>query len=275
MCATMYIDSLTKKEGTSMKIKKIKKLSGGKYKIEFTDAESIVTYDSVILENNILLKKEIDSDTYIKMSSQNSYYEIYTKAVRRIVTKLRSEKEMREYLKKYTEEQSLIEKIIEQLKKEGLLNDERYIKAFIEDKVNLTTWGPYKIKRELEKLDMDEEKVKDGLNKYDSNIFEDKLKKIISKKEQANKKNSKYVLKQKLERELIDLGYSSDMIKENLSNITINETQIINKEVDKLYRKLSQKYSGQNLYYNLKQKLSQKGFTIDSINDVLESYMNE
>lgn len=255
-----------------MKIKKIKKISSTKYKIDFEDAESIITYDNVILENNILLKKEIDSDTYIRINNQNSYYEIYNKAVKYIVTKLRSEKEIREYLKKYTEETELINKNVIQLKQEGLLNDERYIKAFVEDKVNLTTWGPYKIERELEKLDMNPDLVKETITKYDSKIFEEKIQKIVSKKEKMNKKDSIYILRQKLERDLFDLGYSKEMIKEHISSISIDETEIIKKEIEKLYRKLSIKYSNQNLYYQLKQKLLQKGFSLDSINEVLENY---
>lgn len=258
-----------------MKIKGIKKLSSNKYKIEFIDAKSIITYDNVILENNILLKKEIDADTYIKLTKENGYYEIYTKAVKYIVTKLRCEKEIREYLKKYTEEKTLIDKIIEQLKKEGLINDERYIKAFIEDKVNLTTWGPYKIERELEKLGMNEEKIKNILSKYELEIFENKVKKIILKKEKANKNTSTYILKQKLERELYDLGYPSDMIKENLLTIAFDESKIINKELEKIYIKLSKKYEGQNLYYNVKQKLLQKGFAIDIVNQALEEYISK
>jgi len=255
-----------------MKIKKIKKLSCNKYKIEFEDAESIITYDNVILENNILLKKEIDSDTYIKMNTQNSYYDIYNKVVKYIVTKLRSEKEIREYLKKYTEEQKLTDKIVTQLKVEGLLNDERYIKAFIEDKVNLTNWGPQKIIRELEKLDMNQELIKNTLAKYDTKVFEDKIKKIISKKQKSNKKDSIYMMKQKMERDLYDLGYSKEMIKEFVSMIEVDETDIIKKEAEKLYKKLSIKYNDQNLYYQMKQKLLQKGFSGDNINDVLEGY---
>jgi len=258
-----------------MKIKKIKKLSSNKYKIEFEDAESIITYDNVILENNILLKKEIDSETYIKLSSQNSYYEIYNKAVKYIVTKLRSEKEIKEYIKKYTEEPELTNKIIEQLRKEGLLNEERYIKAFIEDKANLTMWGPYKIERELEKHEVNMEYVKNVLEKYDLKLFEDKIEKLISKKEKANKKCSSYMLKQKMERELVELGYPKDMIKEKLSSLSIDENEIVSKEIDKMYKKLSKKYIDQQLYYQLKQKMMQKGFSYESINNALENYNNK
>lgn len=254
-----------------MKIKKIKKLSNNKYKIEFVEGESITTYDNVILENNILLKKEIDIETYKKLFDQNTYYEIYNKAVKYIVTKLRSEKEIKEYLKKYTDDKNITEKIINQLKKENLLNDERYIRSFIADKINLTTWGPYKITKELSKLDMDEEIVDNILSLYDFKIFEEKIKKIIIKKQKLNKKDSLYMLKQKIERDLFDLGYPKDMIVDNLSLISLDENDILKKEYEKLYRKLSIKYHDQELYHQIKNKLISKGFSISSINETLEN----
>lgn len=258
-----------------MKIKKISKVSKTRYKIDFIDAQSIITYDKVILENNILLKKEIDIDTYMKMQQENGYYEIYNKVVKYIVIKLRSEKEIREYIKKYTEDKNMIDEIIAQLKKEGLLNDDRYIKAFIEDKVNLTNWGPNKIERELEKLNIDTKKVRQILSSYNDEIFDNKIKKIISKKVKANKKDSMYMLKQKLERELFNLGYSKDLIKENTANLFIDETKLIGKEIMKLYKKLSIKYNDEQLRYQLKQKLQQKGFSSDIINETIDEYLIE
>ena len=47
-------------------------------------------------------------------------------------------------------------------------------KCFIEDKVNLTNWGPHKIERELENLNMDPKKVKHTLASYDDTLFQDK-----------------------------------------------------------------------------------------------------
>ena len=51
-----------------MKIEKIKKLSNGKYKIELDNKEKITTYDEVILEENILYKKEIDNELINKIN---------------------------------------------------------------------------------------------------------------------------------------------------------------------------------------------------------------
>ena len=43
-----------------MKIDKIKKMSNNKYKIYFDDGDVLETYDEVIINTNLLYKKEID-----------------------------------------------------------------------------------------------------------------------------------------------------------------------------------------------------------------------
>ena len=70
-----------------MKIEKIKKLSNGKYKIIFEGNESITTYEDVILEENILYKKELDNELINKINIRNNYYKIYTKTLKYIMTK--------------------------------------------------------------------------------------------------------------------------------------------------------------------------------------------
>lgn len=255
-----------------MHIKKIKKLSMNKYKIDFTNGNTVTTYDKVILENNILLKKEIDESLYLQIIKENDYYEIYNKAVKYIVTKLRSEEEVRIYLKKCINDTEKIEDMISKLKQEGLINDERYLKAFIEDKVNLTNYGPNKIKKELESKNIDTLQIDEILSKYDRNVFEEKIQKIIAKKSKINHKDSAYILKQKLEKELFDLGYDRDMIHKNVSDIDIDENTILEKEYNKLYKKLSNKYNEVELLYQIKQRLYKKGFSMDKIIEVLEQF---
>lgn len=255
-----------------MKIKKIKKLSANKYKIEFTNGDSLITYDQVILKNNILLKSEIDNDLYLEMVKANDYYSMYSKAVKYIMTRLRSEEEIKKYLSKYVDDTNMVHTLIEQLKQEGLINDHRYIQAFIEDKVNLTNYGPKKIIKELDNLGMNKDAVLDTLANYDEELFFLKAEKYAQKKVRMNHKNSIYIVKQKIERDLLDLGYHREMITEILSNISIDDGAAIEKEADKLYRKLQSKYSGNELLYQVKQRLYKKGFTNDTIQMALEKY---
>ena len=64
-----------------MIIKKIKKASSNKYKIYLED-EVINTYDSVILENDLLYKKNIDKILYDKIIFETNFYDVYYKTVK-------------------------------------------------------------------------------------------------------------------------------------------------------------------------------------------------
>ena len=78
------------------------------------------------------------------------------------------------------------------------------------------------------------------------------------------------MLKQKLTQQLINLGYDKDMINSCLDNIRVDNTSIIETEYNKLYKKLSNKYEDDNLYYEIKNRLYKKGFNIDDINNIIK-----
>ena len=76
-------------------------------------------------------------------------------------------------------------------------------------------------------------------------------------------------MKQKIVLELVNLGYDQNMILECFDSQDINNDNILEKQYNKLYNKLSKKYSGNELYKKIKQSLFQKGFSIDEINDLI------
>lgn len=254
-----------------MKIKKIKKLSNNKYKIELDDIK-IVTYDEVILKYNLLYKKEISMDLLNEIEKESIYYDIYNKTLRYIITKMRSIKEITNYLEKKGIDKVEQQRIIEQLKKIGMLNDKSYATSYISDKINLSNMGPYKIKQELIIHNIAEDIIDDILSNYDQQVFNDKIIKIINKKVSANTKYSSYMLKQKIINELINLGYDKNDVLYYLNNVKL-DNNIVEKEFNKLYKKLSIKYSDNELKLKIKNKLYQKGFSLEEINNVINENM--
>ena len=251
-----------------MKIEKIKKLNNGKYKIEFDNKEKITTYDEVILEENILFKKELDNELINKINIKNDYYKIYNKTIKYIMTKIRSEKEINLYLDKHNIDKIDKEKIIESLKSKKLLNDDNFYISYISDRVRLSSDGPDKIKNELLNHNIDINKIEEELSKYDDFIYE-KLEKLMIKKAKQINKYSLYIIKQKIREYFINLGYKKDMIECLLNNITIDNDEALKKEYEKQYNKLSKKYKDEELKYKIKQNLYQKGYKLDDINKIM------
>ena len=201
-----------------MKIIKYKKGSNGKYKLFLEDGTTFDTYEDVILNNNLLYKKEIDNNLYNVIINDNMYEEAYNKSVSYIEVRLRSTNEIKVYLKnkKYSEE--VIESTINRLLKNNILNDEVFTKAFINDKLNFTTMGPYKIELELKKHYIDTNIINTYINNIDDEILYEKIDKLITKFMKTNKKHKGFVLKNKIYNNLLNLGYKSSMILEILNN---------------------------------------------------------
>ena len=138
-----------------MEIVKFKKIGKSKYKIYFEN-EEITLYEDVILKYDLLLKKKIDLDLLEKVLESNKYYELYNMALNYISIKMRSEKEIREYLLKKDASEEAINDIIEDFYDKNLLNSKLYITSFINDSINLKGIGPLKIKSDLIKNGFDE-----------------------------------------------------------------------------------------------------------------------
>lgn len=256
-----------------MKIIKYKKLSKGKYKITF-DTNEIILYEDVIIKNQLLLTKNISIKTLEKVIEENKYYEVYNLSLSYIETRMRSEKELKEYLMKKTFEESLIDNVIEHLKNEGYINEQKYIESFINDKFNLTKDGPYKIKRSLIDMEMNEDLIDNYLNTFSYNDWKEKLSKIIDKRVNLMKNKSLSVIKNKLKIEAFNLGYQNDLIEEILNNINKKDDDSLEKEYIKAYKKYN-KNNKEKLDYNIRNYLYRKGFNISDINQIIESKKNK
>lgn len=247
-----------------MKIIKYKKIRN-KYKVYLDDNSTLDLYEKVILDNDLLLKKDIDSKLLEKIKEENNKEDIYEKSLNYINIKMRSTNELKRYLTKNKFNSVDIEKVIERLKDNRLLNDELYIRAFISDKFNLTNDGPNKIKYNLLNEKLDKSLVQKYISEIDLDEIKEKLEKLIDKKIKTIKNCSGYILKQKVSSYFINLGYSKEMIDEILESKEFNNDNIGIKEYTRLYNKYSKKYSGYELDNVLRQKLYTKGFNYDEI----------
>ena len=251
-----------------MLLNKIIKMKNNKYKI-ILDNENIITYDNVILENDLLYKKSIDNKLYKKIITDTKYFDIYNNTVKYILKRIRSEKEINKYLDKYELSDIDKNKILNKLKSINLINDDQYCKSYISDKLHLSNYGINKIRKELINNGISNDIIDSNLNNIDKEENVEKLEKIILKKLNANKKYSSYYIKQKILNDMINLGYDREDIIRIIDKNSFDDIDILNSEFNKLYNKLSKKYSGFELKNKLKKSLISKGFSLEDINDLI------
>ena len=201
-----------------MKIEKYELTKKNKYNVYLSNGEVITLDERVITENELLLKKELDINLYNKITKESRMYELIDIAIKYISIRLRCIKEIKEYLKKKETDTELIEVSVEKLIKLGYLNDDRFTKAFIKDKLNFTSIGDYKIKMELQKLGVSYEIIENNISLIDDNIIEEKIKKLIEKDIRTNKKYSGINLKNKIYNHLVSSGYTKEKVISILNN---------------------------------------------------------
>ncbi len=252
-----------------MNINKIVKARGNTYKIYIDDIE-LITYEDVILDNNLLHKKNISIDKYNKIISDTEFYDVYYKTLKYVMKRRRSEKEVIDYLNKYSLNDDSKKIVIDKLKHINLINDKEYCKAYINDKVYLSKCGLNKIRLDLLEQNIPIDIIESELSLIDSDIINNRLEKLIAKKINNNSNHSNYYLKQKVLNEMINLGYPKDKTIEIINKYSLDDTDIIEKQFNKIFNSLSKKYSGEELLFKVKQKLISKGFKSDDINDLIQ-----
>lgn len=256
-----------------MKIGKYTKLKDNRYSIKIDDL-TIKLYDDVIVKFELLRHKEIDESLFKEITEYNDKLEAYYKSLKYITRKLRTEKEIYKYLEKDYDKEVILE-TIDRLKKMGYLNKEVYLKSYITDQLNMYLVGPNRIRKDLVSLGYKEEEFNQMIDDIDDEVWFQKIEKLVKKKIASNRNLGNSKLKEKISFDLSNLGFYKWMIEEVIHNSEFKDnSSILEKEYNKFYNKLSKKFDGSTLDYQVRIKLIQKGFSSSEIDNFLQNKKN-
>ena len=247
-----------------MKIEKYTKDKGNKYKVLIDDI-NYTLYDDVIVKYSLLLRNEISEKELKAIVEENDKLSSYYDSIKYITKKMRSKLEIKEFLRKKMVNEKVIAETIKKLEENHFLNEELFIKAYVNDQINLTNNGKNKILKGLVKLGIDNDQASTYLDNIDNEVFMSKIDKYVDKKISTNKNSSIYMLKNKIMTDLINLGYEKSDIVEVLNSKEINDDEAKKREYEKIKRSLEKKYSGDVLEYKIREKLYRKGFRSNEI----------
>ncbi len=248
-----------------LKIERYQKNRQGDYSIFLDDGREYHFYEEIILQYELLLKRDISPALLQQAQQENRTWESYYAALKLLRRIAKSKAEVVSYLhsKGYTSQDC--QQAILQLVQQGYLNDQRYANSFVHQQLLTTTKGPLRIQQELEKKQIAEEDYRDALLMYTKTLEREKIAKIIMKAQKTNHHKSTFTLRKKLESQLLLAGFSRDCVQEALKDFkVVDEEALARREYEKLYAKLSKKYSAQELSYKIKQQMYSKGFTVPS-----------
>ncbi|MEH7114094.1 recombination regulator RecX [Neobacillus niacini] len=226
------------------------------------------------------LKKgmEIDEFSILEIQLQDDIRKAYNQAINYLARRMRSEKEIREYLAKKEVEEPIVNEVLHKLAAQKYINDEEFAFSYIRTQKNTTDKGPDLIRMELREKGITEGIIKVVIREYP---LEEQVEKAIKVSEKLMKKSSKEsqrIAKQKAEQLLLRKGYPFDVIHLALNEADIEkeedeEMEAIRYQGEKAQKKYS-KYSGFEYVQKVKVALYRKGFSMDLIEKYLEESKN-
>ena len=107
-------------------------------------------------------------------------------------------------------------RIMERLVKERYVDDERFARAFVKDKIRYNKWGRRKVEQALWQKRIDADIRQRVLDEIDTDEYVEVLRPLLQQKRKSTKANSPYELQQKLIRFALGRGFDFDAIRECL-----------------------------------------------------------
>ena len=126
------------------------------------------------------------------------------------------EQEMRDKLKRWEIDIVAQDRIIDRLVKERYIDNERYARAFVKDKIRYNKWGRRKVQQALWMKRIDDDIQQRVLDEIDDKEYLDVLKPLLKQKRKSIKAGSDYELNQKLVRFALSRGFSFGIIRQCL-----------------------------------------------------------
>lgn len=108
------------------------------------------------------------------------------------------------------EEQALV---MERLVKEKFIDDERFARAFVNDKVKYNKWGRRKVEQALWTKHIDSDISQRVLDEVDDDEYVNALQPLLKQKRRSTRAASEYELTMKLIKFAMSRGFTMDIIK--------------------------------------------------------------
>jgi len=110
-------------------------------------------------------------------------------------------------------------RIIEHLKNDNFINEERYALAFVRDKFKYNKWGKLKISAHLKTKNIPGEIIKNALDTIADETYKQTLVNLLSAHRRSVKAKNQYDLKAKLLRYGLSKGFESSLLYDLLNLI--------------------------------------------------------
>ena len=260
------------------KINGIKKLRNDSYVIEIEEKgikiPHIIT-ENTIVKFNLLSKQTLTKEEYKRIIKDNEYELLYLKAINYISYQMRTISEVKKHLEKDTQNSSLINKIVVELKSNKYLNDKLYAKEYVTQRIEFDLVGPRYIKEKLVKKGIHFDLIHEELLQYKEEIQFDKIYQLLTKELRFKQKKPYQKTYLSFKQKLVTKGFDINIIESSLLSRKDDIISMIDEEALLLkdYLKIKNKYDLSK--YEEKNKLIKKLLTKGHSYDLIKSFITK
>lgn len=163
------------------------------------------------------------------MTKEKTEQEAYLQLAAACAQAEHCEQEMRDKMKRWEMDPEAQNRVVERLTKERYIDNERYARAFVKDKVRYNKWGRRKVQQALWMKRIDDDIQQRVLDEIDDEEYLKVLVPLLKQKRKSIKAANDYELNQKLVRFALSRGFDYGIIRQCLD---VDEEMNIDDEMD-------------------------------------------
>ena len=198
-----------------MIIKRIVKKGKNDVTIHINDDHFLILAVEVFLKSGLKKGDNLDEDRFSYLIEQNKLFHIKQKAFRLLGRRQHSMFELKTKLWRKDYEQKLIDSVLTDLKDNGYLNDDDFIREFVVAKSKSKNWSMRRIKSELIKRGISSKQIELALKEQSIDSEEENAAGLARKKFEVllRRDLDPSTLKQKLFNYLLSKGFDYELVK--------------------------------------------------------------
>lgn len=262
-------------------IKKItvQKNNKERYNIFFDDGISgqyaFSVSEDILIKHDLRKGKDVSEEELTDIFYHEEIQKAYNQAIQFLSFRMRSMKEVHDYLSDKGIDEGVIEEVIRRLRERKYINDEEFTALYVKTQLNTTDKGPIILKEALRKKGITDIMIEEIVDKH--YLPEIQLEKAISlchKHKRKGKTLSSIQLKNNLQQMLVRKGYTKEIISKAMEATFIhneenNEEDAIRFQGEKAWRKYQSQPVDKRII-KVKQYLYRRGFQLSDIERFLE-----
>lgn len=150
------------------------------------------------------MKEKTEQDAYLQLAALCAQAE-------------HCQQEMRDKMKRWDIDAATQDRIVARLVKERYVDDERYARAFVKDKIRYNKWGRRKVQQGLWLKHIDDNIQERVLGEVDDSEYLAVLRPLLKQKVRSIRAENDYERTQKLVRFALGRGFTFDIIRQCLN----------------------------------------------------------